>query len=151
MEKLREKIKEKLNEINVLLVNMSWYNQGKEKILQVEISKKDSPINLDVCEEATRVIDPIIDEFINDDDAYFLEVCSAGVEREITNAKDLSDVLGSYVLVRFKQPIKQVTEIKGNIELKGEKYYLEGFIKGVKKKLEFTYDDIEYIRLSVKL
>lgn len=150
MDELKQKLQEKVKDLGVLIKKVSWRSENKQNILQVEIKHQTESVDLNLCALVSQTIDGTIEELVTKSD-YILEVCSAGIEEELESCEEVNNHIGDYVLVRFKKPINNVIEIKGNLETLDEKYYVEAFIKGVKKKFSFTYDDIDNIRLSVKI
>ena len=83
---------------------------------------------------------------------YFLEVCSPGAERELRNAEEIRGALGKHVCVRLKSPVKSMMEITGDLlEMNETTLTLSYRDKAVTRKAQVELDQIEKIRLAVKL
>jgi ribosome maturation factor RimP len=134
----------------VTINKVSWTSIETSKVLQIEI-KSPKGVDLDLCSEVSVIISEYLDSIDQHWDNYYLEVCSAGIETEILTEDELKTHIGEYLLVKFNQPIKGFTEIKGTLVLGEENYLIELFVKGVKKKVPFKYQDISYAQLSVKI
>lgn len=151
IEHLKELFQPVFESNNVKLYDLVFRNSGKDRTLEVSIMKPDGTMDLDTCAAVSEEISEILDceDPINEE--YTLEVCSPGAEREI---KDLDEIHpGLYVYVRLKHPFKKMLEFVGEILEISE----EGLItlayrdKAATRKAEFTKEDIDYIRMAVKL
>lgn len=150
MRELKEKLEVAITDISAKIVDVSWTKQNGNKVLQVVIDGINQAVDLDLCTKITQIVDPIIDEYIKDDD-YFLEVCSSGVDKAIENEEQRQESIGKYVHVKFNTPIHKLMEIKGILEYENNEYKIVGFIKGAKKTFKFSSDNIASMQLSVKI
>ena len=151
IEHLKELFQPVFEKNNVKLYELVFRNSGKDHTLEVSIMKPDGTMDLDTCAEVSEGLSEILDAEDPIKEEYTLEVCSPGAEREI---KDLDEIKeGIYVYVRLKRPFKKMLEFVGEILDVNE----EGLIhlayrdKAATRKAEFTKDDIDYIRMAVKL
>jgi ribosome maturation factor RimP len=133
----------------VKLYEIKWIS-GKENTLEVSIVKPDGTMDLDTCAEISEKLSEILDASDPISEEYTLEVCSPGAEREI---KDLAELAaGQYVYVRLKEPFKSLLEFTGEIlSVEGETVTLEYRDKAAKRKAVFEENNIEFIRMAVKL
>lgn len=133
----------------VKLYEIRWIT-GKENTLEVSIMKPDGSMDLDTCAEISEKLSAILDEKDPIQEEYTLEVCSPGAEREIKDRNELC--AGQYVFVRLKEPYKNNIEFTGEIlSVEGETVTLEYRDKAVRKKAVFDKENIDFIRMAVKL
>lgn len=151
IESLKELFQPVFEKNNVQLYEMVFRNAGKDRTLEVSIMKEDGSMDLDTCAAVSEGLSEILDEKDPIDSEYTLEVCSPGAEREIKSLDELKE--GQYVFVRLKHPFKKMLEFTGEILDINE----EGLIhlsyrdKAATKKAEFNKEDIDFIRMAVKL
>ncbi len=74
--------------------------EGPNKYLRIFIDKDDG-ITLDDCENMSRALDEPLDILDPIPDSYFLEVCSPGIERELSEDRHLKKYLNFKVKVRL--------------------------------------------------
>lgn len=72
-EKLIEKVKDKLDYINVFIDDVYIAEEGKEKTLTIVLDSNEM-IDLKTVVKATRILNPIVDELDFIKDAYTLDV-----------------------------------------------------------------------------
>jgi ribosome maturation factor RimP len=114
--------------------------------------KKDGSMDLDTCAEVSEKISEILDQKDPVQGEYTLEVCSPGAEREIRDLNELDHMAGSYVFVRFNEPVKKMSEVTGEIESVEDGVITLAYRdKAAKRSLTFTKDNIQFIRLAVKI
>lgn len=82
------------------LWDLQYVKEGSDRVLRVTIDKPDG-ITVDDCETVTRLVDPILDEADPIPDSYILEVCSPGVERELTRAEHFEAMKGQTVCLHL--------------------------------------------------
>lgn len=116
-----------------LLWDVDYYKEGADFNLLVTIENPDrkTPIDLDDCEKISRLLSPILDETDPIDEAYYLEVSSAGLERTLVRPEHFEFYLGKPVSLRLYAPIDGKKNFVGNllsrtaeeieIEIDGEK------------------------------
>jgi ribosome maturation factor RimP len=139
-----------LDEEHVLLYDVLWIRN--EHTLQVSIMKEDGTMDLDTCAEVSEKISALLDQKDPIQGEYTLEVCSPGAEREIRNLDELDHMAGSYVFVRLKEPVKKMMEITGEIETVEDGIITIDYRdKTAHRKAQFSKDNIQYIRLAVRI
>ncbi len=149
MDVLKEKMQELVNSLQVKVVNVSWQRQSGKKVLEVMIASPQG-VDMELCSQVSQIIDPYIDETLEEED-YYLDVCSCGAERYLVDAEDAKRQLGAYVNVNFKEAQAGLMSFKGYLGIKDDKFTLAGFIKGRKKTIEFDYQAVAKMQLSVKI
>lgn len=151
IEHLKELFQPVFESNDVKLYELVFRNSGKDRTLEVSIMKPDGTMDLDTCAAVSEGISEILDREDPINEEYTLEVCSPGAEREI---KDLDEIHpGLYVYVRLKHPFKKMLEFVGEIlEISEEGLIILAYRdKAATRKAEFTKEDIDYIRMAVKL
>ncbi len=108
-------IKDTVEAQNVLLWDVRFVKEGASYYLRVFIDSQ-SGINIDDCVNVSRAIDPIIDEADPIDKSYCLEVCSPGLERELTRAEHFERFIGSEVKVKLYRAVNGSKEIVGELK-----------------------------------
>ena len=78
-EKIIEAIKKPLEEANIELVGVHFGEEDGQKTLFVTIDSEKG-VDIDLCVEATHIVDPIIDSLDLEIEDYVLDVGSKGVE-----------------------------------------------------------------------
>lgn len=147
---VRQLIQPVLDEEHVLLYDVTWIRN--EHTLQVSIMKEDGSMDLDTCAEVSEKISALLDQNDPIQGEYTLEVCSPGAEREIRNLDELDHMIGSYVFVRLKEPFKKMTELTGEIaSVENGVITLDYRDKAAHRKAEFTKDNIQFIRMAVRI
>lgn len=151
IENLKKKIEPILQEPNILLYELRWLN-GSDKVLQVSIMYPDGTMDLDTCATISEKISELLDEDDSIQDAYTLEVCSPGAEREIIDHSQIAHLTDPYVFVRLAHSINKKNEFTGEITcLEDGSYQLVYREKAVKKTIQFMDEEITYIRMAVRI
>lgn len=82
--------------------------------LRIYLDKPEG-VTLDDCERFHRAVQPLIEEI----DYDFLEVCSAGLDRPIKNARDAQKAMGQEIEVRLFKPVEGRKEFVGTLTAYG--------------------------------
>ena len=99
-------------DVRFLKEGASWY-------LRVFIDKPEG-ISIDDCTNVSHAIDPIIDEADPIDVSYYLEVCSPGIERELTRRRHYEESVGKPVRLKLYKAYDGKKELTGTLENVGE-------------------------------
>lgn len=151
-ERIKEMFEPILQQMDVRLYDLVYHTSGKEKILEVSIMKQDGSMDLDTCAAVSERLSEVLDENDPIAEEYTLEVCSPGAEREIRDLGELDGMTGEYVYVRLKEPFKKMLEITGEIQsVENDVVTLEYRDKAARRKAEFTKENIDFIRLAVRI
>ena len=67
------------DELGCWVWDVEYVKEGTRKILRITIDSEEG-IDINLCEKLHRAIDPLLDEADPIEEAYYLEVCSPGVE-----------------------------------------------------------------------
>lgn len=82
------------------LWDVKFVKEGASWYLRIFIDK-DGGVDINDCTDVSHLIDPIIDEADPINVSYYMEVCSPGLERELTKPEHFSKYIGSAVKVRL--------------------------------------------------
>ena len=106
-------------ELGYTIWDVEYEKIGAEYHLTITI---DSPngIGIEDCEKMSRAIDPILDEADPIDEAYYLEVSSPGIERELRTDAHIEYCAGADVEVRLYAPINGSKVFRGELLPLGE-------------------------------
>ncbi len=101
-----------IEEMGLKLWDVRFLKEGASWYLRIFIDKEDG-VDINDCTDVSHAIDPVIDEADPIDKAYFLEVCSPGLGREIREDEHFDAVLGKEVSINLFRPINGSKELKG--------------------------------------
>ena len=113
-DKILSLIKDTVEAQNVSLWDVRFVKEGASYFLRVYIDKEDG-INIDDCTAVSHAIDPVIDEADPIDKSYYLEVCSPGLEREITRPEHFEWAVGREIKAKLYKAINGTKEIIGTL------------------------------------
>ncbi len=117
-------IEETVKNQGVTLWDVRFLKEGANWYLRVFIDKAEG-IGIDECTNVSHAIDPIIDEADPIDKSYFLEVCSPGIERELTRDWHFDWAKTKKVKVRLYKALDGKKEFEGILTATGEALTLE--------------------------
>ena len=101
-------------ELGYLLWDVEYVKEGARMILRVTIDSEEG-ITIDDCEKMHRAIDPILDEADPIESAYYLEVSSPGIERDLKTDEHLKHCEGERVELRLYAPIDGAKSFLGRL------------------------------------
>ncbi len=141
-EKVYGLIKETVENCGVSLWDVRFLKEGASWYLRIFIDKPEG-ISIDDCTEVSHAIDPIIDEADPIDVAYYLEVCSPGVERELNRPEHFAAVVGEKVKIKLYKALDGKKEFTGTLISAEENAVIE--CDGI--QLTFAFKDISKANL----
>lgn len=97
-EKVFELVKPNAEELGLTLWEVKFLKEGASYYLRIFIDKEDG-VSIDDCTNMSHAVDPILDEADLIDKAYYLEVCSTGLERELTRPEHFEYLKGEEIIV----------------------------------------------------
>lgn len=152
LNQVREMCNQILETENIQLYDVSWQQEGKNRILQIAIMREDGSMDIDTCALMSEKISQKLDELDLIQGEYFLEVCSPGAERELKNDDQIKAALNEYVYVKLRNPQKGYDALKGYLIAVEENHITISYMdKAVKKQADIQKENIAFIRLSVKI
>ena len=98
-------IKDVVEECGCKLWDVEFVKEGADYSLIVSIDKEGG-VSLEDCEMVNDAVNPIIDEADPIEGSYFLEISSAGLERELTKPEHIKAYIGSRVSVKLYAPLE---------------------------------------------
>ncbi len=111
-QKVAALIEDVIKERGLLLWDVKFVKEGASWYLRVIIDK-DGGVDINDCTDVTHLIDPIIDEADPINVSYYLEVCSPGLERELSEEWHFEKYIGSPVKVKLIRPRDGKREFSG--------------------------------------
>ena len=133
-------------ELGLTLWDVRFLKEGAHWYLRFWIDKPGG-VDLDDCEAFSRAVDTPLDEADMIPQAYHLEVCSPGIERELTRDEHFAQYIGSRVTAKRTHPPQEIVGILEAYENKRLTLRLDnGGTLGIEKKAcawVKLYDDFE--------
>jgi len=135
-----------IREKELELVDIEFIKEGRDRFLRVYIDHRDG-ITLDDCQALSEYLSERLDEVDPIEEAYYLEVSSAGLDRELKKDSDFEKFKGRMVEAYLYQAVDGKKMIEGE---------LLGLIKNVvaikiseQETLELSKDKIAKVKLAV--
>jgi len=135
-------IRETVEAQNVMLWDVRFVKEGASYYLRVFIDNENG-ITIDDCTNVSHAIDPVIDEADPIDKSYYLEVCSPGLERELTRDEHFNRFIGSSVKVKLYKAYN------GNKEITADLIGFDGGIKLIINGEEIYFAKGEYSKVKL--
>ena len=85
------------------LWDVEFVREGARRVLRLTIDKPEG-ITIEDCEAYHRAVDPLLDEADPIDSAYYLEVSSPGVERELKYESHFAACVGEEIEIKLYGP-----------------------------------------------
>lgn len=89
--------------LNLEIWDVKFVKEGPNRYLRIFIDN-DAGITLDDCEKMSRAINDPLDELDPIPFSYILEVCSPGIERELTKDWHFKKYINSEIIIKFIRP-----------------------------------------------
>lgn len=100
-----------IEELGYLLWDVEYKKEGSDYNLIITIDKDGEEVTMDDCVKVTDAINPILDDNDPIPDSYFLEVSSAGLERDLKKPEHLKKYLGKEVEVKLFAPHEKLSKL----------------------------------------
>ena len=101
-----------IEDLGYYLWDVEYKKLGSDWHLVIVIDS-DEGITIEDCETVHRTIDPILDEADPIEDAYYLDVSSTGIERELRTEEHILFCLGERCEARLFKAVNGVKSLKG--------------------------------------
>lgn len=105
--KVRELCEPIVKDFGLSLWDVRYEKEGADWYLRIFIDKEDG-VDITDCEKVSRAINTPLDELDPIENAYCLEVCSPGVERELVRDEHFIQFIGADIMVRMRRPIEGI-------------------------------------------
>ena len=125
--------------LGFFLWDVEYVKEGGRKVLRITIDSEEG-ITIDDCEKMHRALDPLLDEADPIEEAYYLEVSSPGIERELKCEMHIDACEGWDVEVKLYAPLDGAKTFKGKLLPLGE---------GGEVRIESLGKILEFPRASV--
>ena len=89
--------------------DVKFVKEGANYFLRIFIDSKNG-ITIDDCEQMSRAIDKPLDDLDPISQNYCLEVCSPGLNRELTRDEHFEKNIGEKIIIRFIRPLEDGTK-----------------------------------------
>lgn len=90
-------------EIGCWLWDVEYGKEGARRVLRITIDREEG-VTIDDCEKMHREMDPILDEADPIEEAYYLEISSPGIERELRTDAHIEACEGWDVEIKLYAP-----------------------------------------------
>lgn len=118
-------IKEKVESMGYVLWDVDYSKEGVDWNLTVFIDKPNEETGIDDCVAVHHAVEPIIDEADPIKDFYYLQISTAGIERDLTRPEHFEFYLGKEIDVKFFAPLEldgtKVKSLRGVLQKYGDK------------------------------
>lgn len=99
-------------ELGLRIWDVRFLKEGSSWFLRIFIDK-DSGVSIDDCVDLTHAINKPLDEADPIEQAYFLEVSSPGVERDLVRDEHFEAYIGEKIKVKMIRPVEGKREFSG--------------------------------------
>ena len=136
-----------VTELGLRLWDVRYVKEGAQWYLRVFIDK-DGGVDINSCEAVSRAINEPLDVLDPIDNAYCLEVCSPGIERELVRDEHFEQFIGADIMVKLLRPVEGIgRELDGKL-----KAYSDGKVTIIdhagENELTFSKKDAAWVKLD---
>ena len=103
-------------DLGYLLWDVRFVKEGADWYLRVYIDKEGEVISINDCVDMSHALDKPLDEYDPIEQSYCLEVCSPGIERELSLDIHFEACLGKEIYVKLIRPVENQREFTGTLE-----------------------------------
>ena len=105
--KVRELCEPIVKDFGLSLWDVRYEKEGADWYLRIFIDKEGG-VDITDCEKVSRAINTPLDELDPIENAYCLEVCSPGIERELVRDEHFMQFIGADIMVKMRRPIEGI-------------------------------------------
>lgn len=87
--------------LGLVLWDIEFVKEGTERFLRVYIDRENGGVGIEDCEAVSRALDPLLDEADPIPQSYHLEICSAGLVRDLKTTEHIQRFLGCEAEIRL--------------------------------------------------
>ena len=133
--------------LGLSLWDVRYVKEGADWYLRVFIDKPEG-VDINDCEAMSRAINDPLDALDPIENAYCLEVCSPGIERELVRDEHFAQFIGADVMVKMLRPVEGIgREFDGVL-----KAYADGAVTVAdhsgENELTFNKKDAVWVKLD---
>ncbi len=101
------------DELGLELWDVRYVKEGANHYLRIFIDKENG-VDINDCEKMSKALDKPLDDADPISEAYILEVCSPGLERQLIRDNHFTRFIGADIMVKMIRPIDGIgKEFKG--------------------------------------
>ena len=113
---IAEIIEPSLADLGYRLIRVQLMGREDKQTVQIMAERSDGEFAIEDCETISRQISPLLDAFDPIDEAYQLEVSSAGIDRPLVRRSDFDNWAGYEVKIELKELLDGRRRFRGIIE-----------------------------------
>lgn len=113
VEKIEKIVEPITSELSYELYYVEYVKENGDFYLRIYIDKEEGRVSLNDCEAVSRRVSEVLDAEDPIESAYYLEVSSPGLFRNLYTKKHFEKVLGKEILVKFNGSIEGQKSVKG--------------------------------------
>ncbi len=102
-------------ELGLRIWDVRFLKEGADWYLRIFIDK-DGGVSIDDCVDMTHAINKPLDESDPIEQAYFLEISSPGVERDLVRDEHFTAYVGEKIKIKMIRPVEGKREFSGILE-----------------------------------
>lgn len=114
-DKVYDLVKDTVESCDVMLWDVRFVKEGASHYLRIFIDKPEG-ISINDCTDVSHAVDPVIDEADPIDCSYYLEVCSPGIDRELSRPHHFEYGIGKEITVKLFKAIDGKKEFTGTLK-----------------------------------
>lgn len=137
-------VEETVKAQNVSLWDVRFVKEGANWYLRIIIDSENG-ISIDDCTNVHHAVDPILDEADPIDRSYYLEVCSPGLERELTRDEHYEAMVGEKIKIKLYKAKDGVKEFSGVLKSGNKEKVI---LTTENSELGFARSEISFCRLD---
>ncbi len=142
MDDIKKLVKEAVESLDYYLYDVQFKKRDGDYVLTVEIDHT-KPVGIDDCVKVSERVSQLMDEHDPIEQAYMLEVTSAGAEHPLRHLDDMKLAIGKFVHIKTMDQTYEGTLVKAD---EADVVILD---KSTNQTLTIAQTDIESIRLAV--
>ncbi|WP_424526311.1 ribosome maturation factor RimP [Spiroplasma endosymbiont of Glossina fuscipes fuscipes] len=137
---------------NLTLFAINYLQDFETNVVQILIEDQTTVFDLDRLTIISEEINHLVDDLDLFAEEYLLEVSTPGAERPLRNWDELQQQVNHYVYFEFIEKVNNLPAISGELTAVDEKQtvMVTYFVKGARKTLQTTYQNIKFARCAVK-
>ena len=135
------------NELGLEIYDVEFKKEGSDYFLRVYIDREDTGIFIEDCEAVSRPLSDALDEIDPIQEAYYLEVSSPGLERQLKRQKDFDRFNGERISVKLFKALNDVKKLEGKLISRNEEMLEMEIDSG--EIIKINNKDIAIVRLAI--
>ncbi len=139
------------HQLGLNILDIEFINEHGMKILRITADKPDEGLSVDDSTLLNQQISDRLDNMDIEEENYYLEVTSPGIERHLKTDEEILEAVNKYICVKTYQKIDGIKEFYGYLKnIDSNDLTIEVNIKGKSKIMVIPVSQISLVRLAVK-